>query len=51
MSTHTTVSDICHAVANTHTLVSDIRRNMPKSQEGTDDKHQSVSDTCPLFIT
>jgi hypothetical protein len=35
---------------NTHTIVSDIRRDMLKSQEGTDGQHQLVSDTCTLFI-
>ena len=35
---------------NTHTIVSDIHRNILKSQEGTDGKHQSVSDTYTLFI-
>ena len=29
---------------NTHTVVLDIHRNVLKSQEGTDDQHQSVSD-------
>jgi hypothetical protein len=35
---------------NTHTIVSDIRRNILKSREGTDGQHQSVSDTCAQFI-
>jgi hypothetical protein len=49
MNTHVTVSDIRHGVANTHTIVSDMHRNMLKSQEGTDSKHLSVSDTYTLF--
>jgi hypothetical protein len=35
---------------NTHTIVSDIHRNVLKSQEGTVDKHLPVSDTCTPFI-
>jgi hypothetical protein len=35
---------------NTHTIVSDIHRNILKSQEGTDGKNQLVSDNCTLFI-
>jgi len=38
-------------VVNTHTLVSDIHRNMLKGQEGTDGQHQSVSDARALSIT
>ena len=34
---------------NTHTIVSDIHRNVLKIQEGADEKHQSVSGTCTLF--
>jgi hypothetical protein len=34
---------------NTHTLVSDMHRNVLKGQEGTDDKHLPVSDTCTPF--
>jgi len=30
-------------VANTHTIVSDIHRNMLKGEEGTSSKRQSVS--------
>jgi hypothetical protein len=43
MNTHVTVSD-------THTIVSDIHRNMLNGQEGSDDEHRSVRDTCILFI-
>ena len=35
---------------NTHTIVSDIHRKVLGSQEGTDEKHLSVSDTCALSI-
>jgi len=34
---------------NTHVIVSDIRRNMLRSQEGTDDQILLVSDVCTLF--
>jgi hypothetical protein len=34
---------------NTHTIVSDMHRNMLKSQEGIDDKYLPVSDICALF--
>ena len=38
------VSDIRHDIVNTYTIVSDIHRNMLKSQEGVDSQHRSVSD-------
>jgi hypothetical protein len=50
VNTHVAVSGIRHDVTNTHTIVSDIHRNMLKSQEGTIDKHLPVSDTCTLPI-
>ena len=42
MNTHVLVSD-------SHTMVSDIHRNMLKGQEGTNNQHGSVSDVCVLF--
>ena len=42
MGTHVLVSD-------SHTMVSDLHRNMLKGQEGIDDQHQSVSGVCTLI--
>jgi len=41
INTHVTVLD-------THTIVSDIHRNMLKGQEGTDGRHRVVSDIRAL---
>ena len=52
------ISDICHnvraivsEVERTHTIVSDIHRNVVKGQEGSDGTNPSVSQTRILFIT
>ena len=47
LNTLVVVSDVQHGVVNTHTMVSDIHRNMIKGQEGNDDQRRlPVSDTC-----
>jgi len=46
-----TISDIRHDIASTHAVVSNVQRNMLKTQEGTDSQHQWVSNTCPLSVT
>ena len=48
INTRLAVSDVHHGVVNTHTMVSAIHRNMLKSQEGTDDQLQLVSDIRTL---
>ena len=49
INTHVVVSDVRHGIANTHTLVSEMHRNMLKGQEGTDDQLRLVSDIHTLF--
>ena len=46
---HVIVSDVRHGVANTHTMVSDIHRNMVRCQEGTEDQRRLVSNICTPF--
>jgi len=50
VNTHVTVSGMCHDVANTHVIVSDIRRKMLEGGEQTGGLHQLVSDTCVQSI-
>ena len=49
LNIHVIVSDVRHGVANTHTMVSDIHRNMLKCQEGTEDQRRLVSNICTPF--
>jgi len=49
MNTHVIASDMHHSVVNTEIMVSGMRRNMLKGQEGTDDQLRSVSDTRTQF--
>ena len=44
------VSEVRRDLANTYNVVSDIHRNMLKSQEGTDSQCRPVSDTRALSV-
>jgi len=44
INTNSIASDVRYGIVNTHTMVSDIHRNMLKSQEGTYNRLMSVSD-------
>lgn len=41
--------NVHHDVANTHTMVYDIHRNMLRYQEGTEDQRRLVGDICTPF--
>jgi len=49
MKTHAVVSGVQRDVADTHTMVSEIRREMLGSREGSDDQRRSVSDTDHVY--
>jgi len=48
-SIHETDSDIRHDVVKTRAIVSEIHRNMLKSQDEVDNQRRSVSEICILL--